>query len=218
MSGLDLYLTQRTLALMFVYAAVAGFSLGGVYDALRVLRVVCGDDLNRGQGSTRPLYLKIFLFAEDVLFMILASVTLILLCYYTNDGQLRAPAYVGMACGFFVYLHTLGRLTKRFAKPAVRRLTHLLILVLSPLWRPARWVGRKAWRVMSRLRGNMRERRAARQMQKEQDQKEDGNTAPDTAATPNGLPDSSINHGNRGRIVFEHKGTKKKGDPHGRPL
>ena len=42
MSGLDLYLAQRTLALLFVYAAWAGFGMGVVYDILRISRMLLG--------------------------------------------------------------------------------------------------------------------------------------------------------------------------------
>ncbi|MBQ9152049.1 MAG: spore cortex biosynthesis protein YabQ [Clostridia bacterium] len=145
MSGLDLYLSQRTLALLFVYAALAGFCLGGVYDILRILRMLCGDT---GQGR-RPIPLAVLLFFEDVLFMLTATVTLILLCYYINDGQLRAPAVMGMACGFFVYSHTLGRLAVAVSERAVRLLRRLLALLVRLLIAPVKglWsltVGRAA--------------------------------------------------------------------------
>ena len=142
MSGLDLYLSQRTLALLFVYAALTGFGLGVVYDGLRVLRMALGDARTpaSGQGrKRRPL--AILLFAEDVLFMLATAVALILLCYYANDGQLRAPAPVGMACGFFVYMQTVSRLTVRLAEAVlglVRRgllwFLGLLAIPLRGLW------------------------------------------------------------------------------------
>lgn len=123
MSGLDLYLSQRTLAMLFVYASLAGFVLGGVYDALRILRMLW-DPTGSGQTDTgqgrRPIFLVVFQFFEDLLFLLVATVTLILLCYYINDGQLRAPAMLGMACGFFVYVHTLGRLVRAAAERLVR--------------------------------------------------------------------------------------------------
>ena len=121
MSGLDLYLSQRTLALMFVYAALTGFGLGLVYDGLRVLRMALGEQLppkksEASQPGRRPLPLAILLFAEDLIFALIVAVALILLGYYTNDGQLRAPAPVGMACGFFVYIHTVSRWVLRLAE------------------------------------------------------------------------------------------------------
>ena len=138
MSGLDLFQTQRPLALMLVYAAVSGFGIGLLYDCLRVLRAFCGDSLR--PTKKRSLGLRILLFAEDVLTVAVAAVVLILLCYYTNDGQLRAPAILGMACGFFVYIRTLGRVTARIAVPLAARCKRLAALPVRLLLRWLRWI------------------------------------------------------------------------------
>ncbi len=175
MSGLDLYLSQRTLALMFVYAVLTGFCLGPVYDGLRILRMALGDPtatqgFPRRRGSTpstcepkrRPPLLTVLLFVEDLVFMLIASVALILLTYYTNDGQLRAPAPVGMACGFFVYIHTVSRLLVRLAELVlglIRRMgvicLHLLAIPLKGLWTVT----------VGRILANRRERQTQRSIQ-----------------------------------------------------
>ena len=158
MSGLDLYLSQRTLALMFVYAALTGFGLGLVYDGLRVLRMVFGEQFPQketedSRQGRRPVPLAILLFFEDLVFMLAVAVALILLGYYTNDGQLRAPAPVGMACGFFAYIHTVSRWVLRLAEAIlglVRRMIlgvgkiclHWAIVPLKALW--SRTAGRMA--------------------------------------------------------------------------
>ncbi len=117
-SGLDLFLSQRALGLMLVYAAVLGFAMGGVYDAFRLLRLLLGDPTAATRGAqsvglAHPHRLRhsIPRFVCDLLFTVIAAIALVLLLYYTNDGQLRAPATIGMACGFFVYSHTLSHLT-----------------------------------------------------------------------------------------------------------
>lgn len=162
MSGLDLYTTQRALALMFVYAAITGFFLGGVYDILRILRALLGfPDQNAG-SSPQPGW-RAVLFAEDVLFMLVASVAFILLCYYTNDGQLRAPALVGMACGFFVYRYTVGALTRRLTPPFVRIVRSLVRLALSPIRIPLKWIAGLTVRAWKGLRRRLTLQRAARQ-------------------------------------------------------
>lgn len=139
MSGLDLYQTQRALALLFVYAAAVGFGLGGVYDLLRILRMFCGYPKKKGRPS---VFLTALLFFEDVLFMLITSVALILLCYYANDGQIRAPALIGMACGFFAYWQTVGRLVVAVAGRAVKLIRkilalclHLIAVPVKGLWR-----------------------------------------------------------------------------------
>ena len=145
MSGLDLYQTQRALALLFVYAVVVGFCLGGAYDLLRMLRLLCIPP-EKGVGSAgqgrRFSFGTVLLFWEDLLFMLTAAVALILLCYYGNDGRIRASAIIGIACGFFVYMQTVGRLMIRLSEA----LTAWIRKILAFLWRvaslPFRWIGR----------------------------------------------------------------------------
>lgn len=145
MSGLDLYQTQRALALLFVYAVIVGFCLGGVYDLLRILRLLCCAP-RKGTASVEQgrkfSFGTVLLFWEDILFMLTFAVSLILLCYYGNDGRIRASAVIGIACGFFVYRQTVGRLVIRMAEI----LTAWIRKILAFLWRvaslPFRWFGR----------------------------------------------------------------------------
>ena len=151
MSGLDLYLSQRTLALLLVYGAFTGFGLGALYDGLRLLRMILGEPLDGmplggmplggappGGAGKRYVPLQMLLFAEDILFMTAATVAFILLCYYANDGQIRAPAAVGMCSGFFVYRHTLSRPLLRLAYGCIRLVKRFLILAARLLTAPLR--------------------------------------------------------------------------------
>ncbi len=185
MSGLDLYITQRALALMFVYAAVTGFLLGGVYDTLRILRALLGLQ-GEEAGSTPSLGGRLLLFLEDVLFMLVTSVTFILLCYYTNDGQLRAPAFVGMACGFFVYRYTLGALTRRLTKPLVRFVRFLTRLLLTPIRIPLKWLGRVITKALKGLGRRVSEKRTSRKKTEETPFPSDSaeKLSPDSDAAP----------------------------------
>ena len=179
MSGLDLYQTQGEMLWMLVWAFVTGIGVGVIYDLLRALRILTG--LDQKQGNT--LLYSVSLFVEDFLLAVMATIALILLCYYTNDGLLRSPAVWGMAGGFFVYVQTLGRLTVKVEKALSRLLRRLILLVLRPLSRPLLWMARflqrgihTAWRASL---GKVLDRRR----QKRQD-KQTGelNTAP---AEPN---------------------------------
>ena len=157
MSGLDLYQTQRALALLFVYAAAVGFCLGGVYDLLRILRMLCGYPPKQGRPS---VFLTVLLFLEDVLFMLTAAVALILLCYYANDGQIRAPAFIGMACGFFAYWQTVGRLVVAVAERAVKLIRKILAFCLHLMAVPVKGLWRlTAGRMMVAPRERMTQRR-----------------------------------------------------------
>ncbi len=136
---------------MLAAAALTGGCLGGVYDICRILRLLLqmllpGQKEDRPTDGPRPgdterprqnavsVILAAFRFVTDLVFAVLSSVALILLCYYTNDGQLRAPAVIGMACGFFVYMMTLSRLVMAIAN----RLLTLAVAVLYQLLRPFR--------------------------------------------------------------------------------
>ena len=180
MSGLDLFLSQREPAMMFVYATVAGFLLGVVYGVLCLLRLLCGDTLTRRPRpveadrqvpaetataaddpndpndpnesneltpSHRPLGLRVLAFVTDLIFALTVSLTLILLLYYTSDGQFRAPAPIGMACGFFVYVHTLGRILLHVGDALARCIRHLVRAVLRVAWHIVRFIAvRLVWR------------------------------------------------------------------------
>ena len=136
MSGLDLYQTQGEMLWMLVWAFVTGIGVGVIYDLLRALRILTG--LDQKQGNT--LLYSVSLFVEDFLLAVMATIALILLCYYTNDGLLRAPAVWGMAGGFFVYVQTVGRLTVRIERALSRLLGSLLRPVLRWLCRPLVWM------------------------------------------------------------------------------
>lgn len=151
-------ISQRLLGMLFVWATALGFSLGGVYDVLRITRILCGVHyVKRFSGKEnssaevcaqsdaqltwrRRIFRAqrtLFIFLGDVLFGVMCGIALIILLYYANDGQFRFLAVFGMACGFFAYYHTLGRLVMLFSEAivlAVRRLIRWIVwLVLLPL-------------------------------------------------------------------------------------
>ena len=97
----------------FVIAVPAGLAIGAVYDALRITRVLLAHITGNGAVSRHTV--KVVCFMEDVLFALAATLVLILLVYYTGDGQLRALAPMGMACGFFVWYVTAGKLIMRLS-------------------------------------------------------------------------------------------------------
>ena len=173
MSGLDLYQSQSELLRMLAWATLTGIGLGCLYDLLRALRILTG--LDQKQGST-PLF-GLLLFFEDLLLALTASVSLILLCYYTNDGLLRAPAVLGLASGFFVYMKTLGKLTVKAEKFLARLLKRTVKTILGFLRRPLGWlvstVKKLTYRVWRRLFGKAidkrRERKALRKARKQAD-------------------------------------------------
>ena len=116
MSGLDLYLSQRDMALLFVYSACVGFVLGLLYDLFRFIRFLCDEIIPPKEGGSSRFFSAMPDFLLDLAFMTMTVISLILLSYYRNDGQFRATVLWGAAGGFFVFNQTVGRLTKKAAK------------------------------------------------------------------------------------------------------
>lgn len=149
-------ISQTLLGLMYVWAVAAGALWGLVYDAFRLSRKALGF------GACERVWQKAVLFAEDVLFGLVGGVILILLLYYTNNGQFRGLALVGLLSGFFVYEHTVGRLVRlcldwliAVIKRVVRWAVRFVCLPFRILYRLyERIIGRrlKEWRDQKRLR------------------------------------------------------------------
>ena len=137
-------ISQTLLGMTFVIAVLAGIAVGVVYDALRITRVLLAHLTGNGTASRRMV--KVVCFAEDILFTLAATLVLILLVYYTGDGQLRALAPMGLSCGFFVWYVTVGKLVMRASDviavaiaKAVRLIVRYTLLAVSL---PFRLLGR----------------------------------------------------------------------------
>jgi hypothetical protein len=190
MSGLDLYQSQGALALLFVYAAAAGFFLGGWYALLRLLRVLSFGEFGMGKQGSKPKLFAVALFLGDVIFAVTAALTLILLLYYRNDGQLRAPAVLGMACGFFAFKETLGRMVGKLEKPLSRLVKRVVRLSLSPLLWTGRITARAArflWRItVGKALSQSRERQTERVIE---DLRQAANRGFDLSVSPEHSPE-----------------------------
>lgn len=180
MSGLDLLISQKTYVVMLAIAFLVGVTMGGVYDFWRILRMAIGDTnaWPRGSAGREPsprrvhrALLCVGRFVGDLVFSLIVAVAFILLCYYTNDGQLRAPAVIGMACGFFAYIQTVSRLVLalaalclRLCRKLLRSLARLLLRLGKLLFTglvlyPARLASRLAVALWSRTGGRLLEHR-----------------------------------------------------------
>lgn len=91
---METYLSDQAIA--FLWAVVLGGGLGGVYDVFRVLRILRSKD--------RPA----LVFAEDLLFALIAAFATASCFTWTNFGQVRLFLLVGEGLGFMVWHCTLG--------------------------------------------------------------------------------------------------------------
>ena len=97
---------------MLLVAVLTGAFLGVFCDGLFIIRLTLQDPEATGD-SRRSLIHMILRGFFDAISMLLAAVLLMLLCYYTSDGQLRSPAVFGMVLGFFCYRKTVSRIVRR---------------------------------------------------------------------------------------------------------
>ncbi len=174
-------ISQKLLGAVFALSVLCGAGLGLLWNLLRLLRALCGVGVSPAPvqedcpavrpGRHRLLtgLRSVWLFLLDVLFGLLCVCVLILLLYYTNDGQFRLLAAAGMGCGFFAWYHTLGRLLGRFTDVMVRGLYFVARQLIRLLLWPPRML-RRAWMAtvgkrIAAARQRSRHRRDARKTQ-----------------------------------------------------
>lgn len=112
MSGLDLLVPQSALWYMLLVAVLTGAFLGVLCDGLFIIRLALRDP-EASCTCRRSVGHAILRGVCDFISVLLTTVLLLLLCYYTSDGQLRAPAVFGMVAGFWGYRKTVSRWLRR---------------------------------------------------------------------------------------------------------
>ena len=125
MSGLDLLVSQSALWYMLLVAVLIGACLGVFCDGLFIIRLTLYDPAASGE-SRRSVGHAILRGTCDFASALVAAVLLLLLCYYTSDGQLRAPAIFGMIAGFWIYRKTVSRWLRRLLTAVFRAIQRLL--------------------------------------------------------------------------------------------
>ena len=73
----------------------------------------------------------IFIFLSDIIFCLTAAVSVIILLFHLNGGEIRGFALFGAALGFTAYYFTLGKLTVLFSDYIIRGIKRLILLILS---------------------------------------------------------------------------------------
>lgn len=72
----------------------------------------------------------IFVFIEDILFSIIASVVVTVFIFNINNGQVRWFALAGSAVGFFLYYMTVGKLIIFCAQKIISFIGAVVIFIL----------------------------------------------------------------------------------------
>ena len=118
-------ISPLTLFVLLITSFLLGGFIGVINDINKMLRVfLCGEEdfdrykkmadffrLKKNVISFNKTFLNAVTFIQDVFTLIFATLGLILLNYYYNDGYFRFFSFLGMVGGFVIYYFTLGRLT-----------------------------------------------------------------------------------------------------------
>ncbi len=153
-------LSQKLLCLLFLASFCAGGLLGCVFDLLRMSRrLLAFPKIKEAEdGNSPPRRAKwnrgcqqLLLFVEDVLFALLCGIVLILLSYLINDGKIRWLAPVGMACGFFVYTVTIGKLIQKLLARLTRGVRRLLGGMFGFVWKILSFPLKGMYRLIKRV-------------------------------------------------------------------
>ena len=140
-------LSQGGLAALYLWSFLLGIFLGGVYDLLRVTRVLLGVHYSQrtaerlqtiqlpllghiGKRKRSSRLLGVVLFLEDLFFCLTAGVAMILLFYGANHGKIRIPALLLAAVGFLAYRLSIGRAVMAFSELIAYLIEALLRYVL----------------------------------------------------------------------------------------
>lgn len=134
-------LSQTLLGLMFSLSLVSGLCMGVLWSCLRLFRGLLGAE-HHGRMSLRMVRV-VLLVGGDVLFCLTCCVWLILLLYYTNDGQFRLLSVLGCGCGFLGWLGTLGYLFEKCTDRLCRGLHKLIRRLFG--WCRSRTCRMRAW-------------------------------------------------------------------------
>lgn len=153
-------LPDENLAVLLLYSIIVGAFLGVLWDFFRIMRIAAyGKRKGRlpcpirlpseekevlralsFRHTQKPLsFSGVTIFLSDLLFSITAAISVILLLFHLNGGEVRGFALFGAGIGFTVYYLTVGKLTVIFSDMIIKGIKKLILLFFSvtvvPLFR-----------------------------------------------------------------------------------
>ena len=141
---------------LLLWSILCGIFLGAVYDIFRIRRLSAQPDFRLTGGEVRKriigklpqlpsgagIFFRRFadavkkaelalIFCEDIVFSLIAAITLTLLFYQMGNGEIRWYGFAGAAVGFFCWYLTFGNLIKRFAGLIISVLRTIFTILLT---------------------------------------------------------------------------------------
>jgi len=150
-------LPEENLALLLLYSITVGAFLGVLWDIFRILRIAvygkqkkmlqCPIKLPSDVNDVKKAlsfyhrqnafsFAGISIFISDLLFSITAALTVILLLFHINGGEIRGFALFGALIGFIIYYFTVGRLTVFFSDLIIKATKRLIFFIFSVTFKP----------------------------------------------------------------------------------
>lgn len=165
-------ISQFALAKLYFLAVFVGIGLGMLYDTMRITRVFLGvrytnratDQLYNSKLPLLPPlrrkkespFLGTVIFFEDLFFGIFCGISMILLFYEANNGNVRWLSILFAIGGFFAYRYTIGRLVMLFSEVIAFALETAIRYLFFFILFPFRWIWKKAYTLLCQIYFNKR--------------------------------------------------------------
>lgn len=142
-------ISQITLAKLLLYAFLLGLSVGILYDAGRLLRVILGVERADGfcsrmyewtlpickrpmrSGENRHVARAIVINICDFLCVTAATLGILVLSYAYNSGRVRFFTLLGATVGFFLYRAIFSKILMLACRPIVLLIRYLFLSFLA---------------------------------------------------------------------------------------
>ncbi len=136
-------LSQSGIAQLYFYALALGIVLGLFFDLIRFPRMLFTRKAEpKKEGAKTNLRKRrvrgVFVFLEDFLFCVFASVAVILLFYEHNKGKIRPFTFCLLLGAFFLYRFTVGKWIRAFLRLFAGWVRKAVRFVCKLLWKPTK--------------------------------------------------------------------------------
>lgn len=127
--GLETFFTPSEQALFFLYSVLLGGGIGVVYDLFRTLRILVP-------------HTSFFVVLEDILFLFVWAVILIVFSVEVCRGEVRIYYLIGNVLGFGLYLFTIGKVVVKVMRILAKAVYAVLKFLYMILVKPVLWLFR----------------------------------------------------------------------------
>ena len=143
-------ISPLVLSFLLFYSFLWGALIGLLNDVNKIIRTfLCGEysysiikfysffkiNVNtrkKEPSVTKKIIFNGLIFFQDLSFIIIAAVGIIILNYYYNDGYFRFFSFLSMTVGFFFYWLLISKVIMKLFVPIISFSRFLIILAVTP--------------------------------------------------------------------------------------